>query len=97
MLNEIANRAFANKKAKGFPLYDFQGDVKRMMVELDELKNAPYEERGSELADIIIYCAAIAEYSNIDLEKAVLAKMLKIEKRVITIDESGKFSKEEGK
>lgn len=96
MLNEIVKRTIANKIAKEFPRYDVDGDIERIKVELEELRTAPYEERGSELADVIIYCCGIAGYSGIDLEKAVLDKMTRIEARKITKHTDGTFTKEEG-
>ena len=95
MLNNIVQRTIANKKAKGFPLYDISGDIERIRKELIELDEAEFKDRGGEIADIIIFCCGIAGYSNMNLEEEVLKKMEKIEKRIITI-ENGEFKKKEG-
>lgn len=95
MLNELVIRALANKVAKGFPL-DLNVDIENMHSELNELLEASPENRGEEIADIIIYCCGIAGYLKLDLEKIVLDKMSKIERRQITYID-GKFHKVEGR
>ncbi len=94
MINSIVARALANKKAKGFPCYDINGDIELIKKELIEVQEASYDERAHELADVIILCCGIAGYSAIDLEKALLEKMEIVEKRKITKLPDGSFAKE---
>lgn len=96
MLNSIIIRAIENKKKKGFQLGNLKVDIDYIKKELIELQDASLEERGEELADIIIYCCGIAGYTNIDLEKEVLNKMLKVEARKIKMIDSINYIKKEG-
>ncbi len=96
MLNDIVKRAIENKIAKGFRM-SISEDCRSMHKEVIELQCAiSKEERASELADIIIFCAGVAGYLEIDLEQAVLDKMFKVERRIITIDDDGHYYKQEG-
>ena len=97
MVNHLAKRVLANKIAKGFPVGDIAYDCNNINNEVLELRKATTKgEKADELADIIIFALGIAAYEEIDIRRALIQKMDKIEKREITPLGDGKFDKKEG-
>lgn len=99
MLNSIQERILQNKIKKGFPIGDVDYDLEKIQEEINEFIEAnaanDNENRAEELADIIILVIGISSYFKIDIEKSVLDKLSKIEKRIITKLANGKYTKEE--
>ena len=99
MINQIQERIFQNKVRKGFPIGNVNYDLKKILEEINEFIEANQNDdnigRAEELSDIIILAIGLASYFPIDIEKSILYKLDKIEKRKITKIGHNKFTKEE--
>ncbi len=99
VLLSFQKRIIANKKAKGFPIGDFEFELSKLKEEVKEVEDALHEDNlphlGEELADVAIYLLAIAEMKGLNLEDEIYNKMVKNENRKVW-KENGKFKKEEG-
>ena len=83
-LNQIQKRVYKNKIDKGFNVTDIYKEFCYTYGELSEACEAYLKKKddlGEELADVVIYILGLAEILNIDLEKEILSKMDKNEKR----------------
>ena len=84
-LKKLQKRIFKNKLAKNFNVTDVALEFCLAHEELSEAWRA-YNKRlpdlGEELADVAIYLLGLAEILRIDLEKEILHKIAKNEKRV---------------
>ena len=82
-LKRLQERAYRNKIAKGFNVTDIYMEFCYIYEELPEACRAymKKEDVGEELADVIIYLLGLAEILGVDLEKEILIKFDKIEKR----------------
>ena len=90
-LKQVQERIYRNKVAKGFNVTDICMEFCYMYGELAEACEAYVEKKadlGEELADVAIYLLGLAEILGVDLEKEILNKMDKNEKRVY-IQENG--------
>lgn len=99
-LKKFGQRIIDNKIAKGFPIGDFDYDLKKLREETDELESALKKDKGveEELADNIIMLMGIGEQYNplINWEKILNEKMSICERRKIIKLGEKKFDKEEG-
>ena len=83
-LKQIQSRIYKNKVAKGFNVTDIYMEFCYTYGELNEACEAYMKNKsdlGEELADVAIYLLGLAEILDIDLEKEILHKMDKNEKR----------------
>lgn len=83
-LKKFQKRVYKNKIKQGFNTTDIPIEFCYIYEELAEAYSA-YRKKlpdlGEELADVAIYLLGLAEILKIDLEKEILAKMTKNEKR----------------
>jgi NTP pyrophosphatase (non-canonical NTP hydrolase) len=91
-IRDVQQRAWANKLAQGFNTSDVALEFGLLNAEVGEAfmawcKRLP--DLGEELADVLIYVAALAEMNGIDLAAAVDAKLAKNEQRVYRRDANG--------
>lgn len=84
-LQKLQKRIYANKVAKGFNTKDVNKEITLLVSELGEFAQSYMrrddENTREELADIAIVAFGIAEIMKIDLEKEILKKVEKNEKR----------------
>jgi NTP pyrophosphatase (non-canonical NTP hydrolase) len=76
-IREAQDEAWANKEAKGFNLTDVPLEFCLLQREMSEAFTAWREgspDLGSELADVFIYTAGLAEMTGVDLAREVAAK-----------------------
>ncbi len=86
-LNELTDRLWANKQAKGFNTTDIEREFNFTYGELAEAYESYRKDKGDideELADVVIYVLSLARMQGIDLEAALLKKMDKNERREYT-------------
>lgn len=84
-LKALQKRAYANKVRQGFNVTDVNQELNYLHTELSELFHAHLKKLptvGEELADVAIYVLGLAEMLKVDLEKEILEKMRKNERRV---------------
>ena len=90
-LKQVQERVYRNKIEKGFNVTDIYKEFCYTYGELSEACEAYMKNKsdlGEELADVAIYLLGIAEILGIDLEKEILNKMDKNEKRQF-VEENG--------
>jgi len=83
-LNEVQKRVYSNKIAKGFNTSDIYMEFCYTHGELSEAFEAYAKKKndlGEELADVAIYLLGLSEILGINLEKEILEKLDKNEKR----------------
>jgi NTP pyrophosphatase (non-canonical NTP hydrolase) len=83
-LKQIQSRIYQNKVVKGFNVTDIYREFCYISGELAEACEAYMKKKddvGEELADVAIYLLGLAEILGVDLEKEILHKMDKNEKR----------------
>jgi len=83
-LKQLQKRIYDNKVAKGFNISDIYMEFCYAHGELSEAFEAYAKKKddvGEELADVAIYLLGLAEILGIDLEKEILSKVDKNEKR----------------
>lgn len=98
-IREVQARVLRNKLQKGFPVGNVDFDINKIGEELQELIIAHALGVGSvpeELADIVIMVFGLAAGLDISMEEAILKKMIKNEKRIISKNSDGTFNKTEG-
>lgn len=97
-VSDLQKRAWDNKVKHGFNLDNVEREFCLLEGEVSEAYLAWLRKEdglGSELADVFIYLAGIAEMNGIDLESEILAKMEINEKRVYKRNEAGILIKDE--
>ena len=97
-LKQMQKRIYQNKIAKGFNVTDIYMEFCYMYGELNEACEAytqKSDDIGEELADVAIYLLGLAEILEVDLEKEILFKVDKNEKRKY-IKENGIVKKIDG-
>lgn len=87
MLDTVAlqKRIYENKVNKGFNVSNIYMEFCYIQGELSEAFHAYKRQKddvGEELADVAIYLLGLAEILDIDLEKEILRKVEKNEKRI---------------
>ena len=83
-IKELQKRVYQNKIAKGFNVTDIYKEFCYTYGELSEACEAYMKKKddlGEELADVIVYLLGLSEILGIDLEKEILNKIEKNEKR----------------
>lgn len=83
-LEQFQKRVYQNKVAKGFNVTDVFKEFCYTYGELSEACEAylkKKEDLGEELADVALYLLGLSEILGINLEKEILNKMEKNEKR----------------
>ena len=83
-LKQTQTRIYQNKVAKGFNITDVYREFCYIYGELAEACEAYMKKKdniGEELADVAIYLLGLAEILGVDLEKEILCKIDKNEKR----------------
>ena len=83
-LKQLQGRIYQNKVQKGFNVTDVYREFCYLHGELSEACEAYMQKQddvGEELADVAIYLLGLAEILGIDLEREVLNKIDKNEKR----------------
>ena len=83
-LKELQKRVYQNKIDKGFNVTDIYKEFCYTYGELSEACEAYLKKQddvGEELADVVLYILGLSEILGIDLEKEILNKMEKNEKR----------------
>ena len=83
-LGKLQKRVYQNKVAKGFNVTDIYMEFCYAYGELSEACDAylkKKEDLGEELADVVLYLLGLSEILGIDLEKELLSKIEKNEKR----------------
>jgi NTP pyrophosphatase (non-canonical NTP hydrolase) len=91
-IRDIQQRTWANKLAKGFNTTDVALEFGLLTAEVGEAFTAwsrKLPDFGEELADVLLYLAALAEMNGVDLAAEVERKMAKNERRVYQRDERG--------
>lgn len=94
-MNELQKRAYQNKLKHNFNVTDVNLEFCLLYGEVAEAYDAWNKRQdtvGEELADVAIYLLGLAEILDIDLEKEILDKMAKNEKRVYSGRRSSKRS-----
>lgn len=84
-LKKLQEQIYQNKIEKGFNTTDVYKEFCLLHEEVAEACRAHYKKSpdvGEELADVAIYLLALAEMLDINLEKEILKKIEKNEKRV---------------
>ena len=97
-LKELGDRIYQNKVNHGFNTTDLNMEFCLAYGELGEAYMAllkDKEDLGEELADVAIYLLGISHMLNVDLEKEILNKIEKNEKRVYKTNSKGILIKEE--
>jgi NTP pyrophosphatase (non-canonical NTP hydrolase) len=97
-ISELQKRAWDNKVKHGFNLTNVEREFCLLEGEVSEAYLAWLRKEdglGSELADVFIYLAGIAEMNGIDLESEILKKMEINEKRVYKKNDAGILIKDE--
>ena len=83
-LRELQKRVYQNKIAKGFNVTDIYKEFCYTYGELSEACEAYLKKKddlGEELADVVLYLLGLSEILGIDLEKEIINKIEKNEKR----------------
>jgi len=83
-LEQLQKKVYANKIAKGFNVTDIFQEFCYLYGELSEACEAYLQKKddlGEELADVVLYLLGLAEILGINLEKEILDKIEKNEKR----------------
>ena len=83
-IKELQKRVYQNKIAKGFNVTDIYKEFCYTYGELTEACEAYMQNKddlGEELADVVLYLLGLSEILGIDLEKEILNKIEKNEKR----------------
>jgi len=83
-LNELTDRLWANKTAKGFNTTDIEREFNFTYGELAEAYDSYRKNKGDideELADVMLFVLSLARMQGVDLEAALLKKMNKNEQR----------------
>ncbi len=83
-LNELQKQVYQNKVNKGFNVTDLKEEFLYLYGEVGEAYEAwlkGKEDVGEELADVAIFTLGISEILGIDLEKEIIHKIYKNEKR----------------
>jgi NTP pyrophosphatase (non-canonical NTP hydrolase) len=83
-LKELQKKVYENKINKGFNTTDIHKEFCYIHEEVAEANRAYYKKLpdiGEELADVVIYILGLAEILGVDLEKELLNKADKNEKR----------------
>lgn len=83
-LEQLQKKVYANKVAKGFNVTDIFMEFCYTYGELSEACEAYLKKKddiGEELADVVLYLLGLAEILGINLEKEILDKFKKNEKR----------------
>lgn len=97
-LKELQKKVIKNKIDKGFNIEDINMEFNLAYGELSEAYQAYLynkDDLGEEFADVVIYILGLSELLGIDLEKELLNKIEKNQKRKY-IEENGKWIKIEG-
>ena len=97
-ISELQKRAWDNKVKHGFNLENVEREFCLLEGEVSEAYHAwlrKKDDLGSELADVFIYLAGIAEMNGIDLDSEILKKMEINEKRVYKKNDAGILIKDE--
>lgn len=84
-IKEMQERIYQNKVNKGFNITNIEQEFCYLYGEVGEAYDAYHKEKpdlGEELADIAIYLMGLSEILNIDLEKEIIHKIEKNEKRI---------------
>lgn len=95
-LKLMQNRVYQNKINKGFNVTDVNLEFCLAYNELSEAFRAYCDKKddlGEELADVIIYLLGIAEISGLDLEREIMSKIEKNEKRKYIEHSDGTWTK----
>jgi NTP pyrophosphatase (non-canonical NTP hydrolase) len=95
---EVQHRAWDNKVSKGFNQTDVYMEFALTYVELSEAFEALRKNPGSlgsELADVIIFVAGLAEMTGVDLDAEVSAKLDINESRTYSTNEYGHLVKDD--
>ncbi|MEV6733042.1 MULTISPECIES: MazG-like family protein [unclassified Streptomyces] len=91
-IRSAQQHAWDNKLAKGFNTTDVALEFGLLTAEVGEAFTAwrkKLPDFGEELADVVLYVAALAEMNGIDLESEVERKLAKNRDRVYVRDERG--------
>ena len=83
-LKQVQKRVYENKVAQGFNVSDVYMEFCYMYGELNEACEAYMKKKpdlGEELADVAIYLLGLSEILGVDIEKEILNKIEKNEKR----------------
>jgi len=83
-LERLQKRVYENKIAKGFNVTDIYKEFCYTYGELSEACEAYMQKKddlGEELADVVLYLLGLSEILGINLEKEILNKIEKNEKR----------------
>ena len=83
-LKQLQKRIYQNKVAKGFNISDIYMEFCYTHGELSEAFEAYRDQKedvGEELADVAIYILGLSEILGVDLEKEIMSKVEKNEKR----------------
>ena len=83
-LNQLQKRVYQNKIDKGFNVTDIFKEFCYTYGELSEACEAYMKKKddiGEELADVVLYLLGLSEILGIDLEKEIINKIEKNEKR----------------
>ena len=83
-LEQLQKRVYQNKIAKGFNVTDIFQEFCYTHGELSEACEAYMNKKddlGEELADVVLYLLGLSEILGINLEKEILSKAEKNEKR----------------
>ena len=86
-LQQLQKRVYQNKIKQGFNVTDIYMEFCYTYGELSEACEAYLKKKddlGEELADVIVYLLGLAEILGINLEKEILNKIEKNEKRQYT-------------
>ena len=89
-LKELSEIVYANKIAKGFNVTDIPMEICYIHGEVSEIWDAYIRKKGSvgeEMADVMIYLLGLAKIMNIDLEKELLHKIEKNQKRIYRMED----------
>jgi len=90
-MQEIQERLWQNKLAKGFNVTNVEREFNYTYAELAEAYEAyrkAKENVGAELADVIFYVMSLAKMLDVDLEKEMMAK-LKVNEERTYVDFNG--------
>lgn len=91
-IRDIQQRTWANKLAKGFNTTDVALEFGLLTAEVSEAFTAwrrKLPDFGEELADVLLYLAALAEMNGVDLGAEVERKLDKNERRVYERNDRG--------
>lgn len=91
-LKDCQKKILENKKMKGFNTTDIQFELLCLYGEVNELFQAYLKDDISniaeELADVAIFLLGISEILNVDLETAIIEKIVANENRIYNEDGS---------